>query len=127
MRYLRQTIRILLKSPGFTITAVLILGFGIGANTAVFSLIEAAILNAVPYPKPDRLVRIYQPSAKAKFDAAAEFVDYPDYLDLSRNQHTFESLSASSWTYWDFRGQGQKYPERLTGVVATPGLFKVTG
>jgi putative ABC transport system permease protein len=124
---MRQTIRVLLKSPGFTITAVLILGFGIGANTAVFSLIEAAILNAVPYPKPDRLVRIYQPSAKAKFDAAAEFVDYPDYLDLSRNQRTFGSLSASSWTYWDLGGQGQKYPERLTGVVATPGLFKVTG
>lgn len=47
---MRQTIRTLLKSPGFTITAVLILGFGIGANTAVFSLIEAVILNAVPYP-----------------------------------------------------------------------------
>ncbi|HEX4200025.1 MAG TPA: hypothetical protein VHY59_00795 [Chthoniobacterales bacterium] len=51
MRHLRQTIRILLKSPGFTIIAVLILGFGIGANTAVFSLIEAVILNVTPYPK----------------------------------------------------------------------------
>jgi putative ABC transport system permease protein len=126
VRHLRQTLRILLKSPGFTITAVLILGFGIGANTAVFSLIEAVILNAVPYPKPDRLVRVYQPSAKAKFDFT-EFVDYPDYLDLCRNQHTFESLSASFWTFWDLGGQSQKYPERLTGVCATPSLFKVSG
>jgi putative ABC transport system permease protein len=123
----RHTLRLLLKSPGFTITAVLILGFGIGANTAVFSLIEAVILNAVPYPKPDRLVRIYQPTVKEKLDPAKEFVDYPDYLDLWRNQHTFESLSASFWTFWDLGGQGQKYPERLTGICATPSLFKVTG
>jgi putative ABC transport system permease protein len=123
---MRQTIRVLLKSPGFTIIAVLILGFGIGANTAVFSLIEAVILNAVPYPKPDRLVRVYQPSAKAKFDFT-EFVDCPDYLDLCSNQHTFKSLSMSFWTFWDLGGQGQRYPERLIGVCATPSLFKVTG
>jgi putative ABC transport system permease protein len=127
VRHLRQTIRVLLKSPGFTITAVLILGFGIGADTAVFSLIEAVILNAVPYPKPDRLVRVYQPSAKAKFDPASEFVDYPDYLDLCRNQHALQSLSASFWTFWDLGGQGQQHPERLIGVCATPSLFKVTG
>jgi putative ABC transport system permease protein len=128
VRYLRQTIGVLLKSPGFTIIAVLILGFGIGANTAVFSLIEAVILNAVPYPKSDRLVRVYQPRAKVKFDLnSEEFVDYPDYLDLCRNQHTFENLSASFWTFWDLCGQGQRYPERLTGVCATASLFKVTG
>lgn len=123
---MRHAIRLLLKSPGFIITAVLILGFGIGANTAVFSLIEAVILNAVPYPKPDRLVRIYQPGAKAvKHDISEEFVDYPDYLDLLKNQHSFESLSASFWSFLDLSGQG--YPERLTRVCATPSLFTVTG
>jgi predicted permease len=123
---MRQTIRTLLKSPGFTITAVLILGFGIGANTAVFSLIEAVILNAVPYPKPDRLVRIYQPRSKAvKQDISDEFVDYPDYIDLCRNQRSFESLSASFWSFLDLSGQG--YPERLTRICATPSLFRVTG
>jgi putative ABC transport system permease protein len=128
MSWLRQTIRVLLKSPGFTIIAVLILGFGIGANTAVFSLIEAVILNATPYPKTDRLVRIYQSRSKGiTTDGTDQFVDFPDYLDFCKNQHTFESLSASFWTYWDLGGQGQRYPERLLGVCATPSLFKVTG
>lgn len=123
---LRRTIRLLLKSPGFTITAVLILGFGIGANTAVFSLIEAVILNAVPYPRPDRLVRVYQPRAKdIRLDISEEYVGYPDYLDLYRNQHSFESLSVCFWDFLDLSGQG--YPKRLTRICASPSLFKVTG
>ena len=61
---LRYTLRLLLKSPGFTITAVLILGFGIGTNTAIFSLIDAVILKPLPYPEPDRLVRVCEPYQK---------------------------------------------------------------
>jgi putative ABC transport system permease protein len=53
---LKYTARLLIKSPGFTTTAVLILGFGIGLNTAIFSLINAVILKPLPYPNPDRLV-----------------------------------------------------------------------
>jgi hypothetical protein len=56
MSGLHQTLRLLLKSPGFTITAILILGFGIGANTAIFSLINSVLLKPLPYPEPDRLV-----------------------------------------------------------------------
>jgi hypothetical protein len=55
---LRYTIRLLLKSPGFTLTAVLILGFGIGANTAIFSLIDAVFLKPISFPQPDRLMQI---------------------------------------------------------------------
>jgi hypothetical protein len=58
---MRHTIRLLLKSPGFTITAVLILGFGIGANTAVFSLINSVPLKPVPYPHPDQLMAVFMP------------------------------------------------------------------
>jgi hypothetical protein len=58
---LRYTIRLLLRSPGFTITCVLILGFGIGLNAAIFSLINAVILKPLPYPNPERLVRVSQP------------------------------------------------------------------
>ena len=58
---MRHTIRLLLKSPAFTITAVLILAVGIGANTAIFSLINSVLLKPLPYPRADRLVEIFQP------------------------------------------------------------------
>jgi putative ABC transport system permease protein len=55
----RRTIRLLVKSPGFTITAILILGLGIGGNTAIYSVIEAVLLKPLPYPHPEQLVRVY--------------------------------------------------------------------
>lgn len=122
---LRYTVRLLLKSPGFTITAVLILGLGIGANTAVFSLIDAVILNSTPFPQPDRLVRVCQPQATAdQSDVTKGYLAYPAYIDVSRNQHSFETMSASYWDFLDLSGRGEA--QRLTTIFASPGLFKVT-
>src|ERR1700741_1833536 len=87
---LRYTVRLLHKSPGFTITAVLILSFGIGVNTAIFSLMDAAVLKPLPFPDPDRLVEVCTPYQKEPF----HWIDYPDYLDLAAAQHSFEGLAA---------------------------------
>jgi putative ABC transport system permease protein len=85
--HLRYTFRLLLKSPGFTVPAVLILALGIGANAAIFSLINGVLFKTLPY---SRLVTIYQ-----VFPGLDKFsVDYLDYLDLRRDQRTFEALSA---------------------------------
>jgi putative ABC transport system permease protein len=122
----RHTFRLLLKTPGFTVTAVLILGLGIGANTAVFSLIQAVILNAVPFPNSERLVRINQPQVNSRNrNDARGYVDYPDYVDLARDQHSLQNLSASYWDFLDLNGQGS--PQRLTAIFTTPGLFRITG
>jgi len=59
LSHLRYTVRLLLKAPGFTVTAVLILGFGIGANTAIFSLIHTVLLKPLLFPRADRLVRVF--------------------------------------------------------------------
>jgi putative ABC transport system permease protein len=119
---LRYTIRLLLlKSPGFTVTAVLILGFGIGVNTAIFSLIDAVLLNPLPFPKADRLVQIFQLRTGDGYPVP---IDYPDYQDLRRDQRSFENLSVSFYDYLDLSGSGN--PERLTAILASPDLFRVT-
>jgi putative ABC transport system permease protein len=94
---LRYSVRLLLKSPGFTITAVLILGFGIGANTAIFSLIDAVLLKPLPYPHPERLVQICQETPNAPWT----WFDYPDYHDFCDTQQTFEDTTAMRG--WHFR------------------------
>jgi len=91
---LRCTLRVLLKSPGFTITAVLILGSGIGANTAIFSLIDSVLLQPLPYGEPEKMVAIYMPSESAPDGV----FDYPDYLDYAATQHTLTALGLSVWT-----------------------------
>jgi putative ABC transport system permease protein len=121
MSQLRHTLRLLLKSPGFTLTVVAILGFGIGANTTIFSLIDAVIFNALPYPQPDRLVRIHQPEGNTNYWAQ---VDYPDYLDIKASQRSLEDLAVQYWWFLDFAGQGN--PQRFTAIFASPGLFSLS-
>jgi hypothetical protein len=109
---LRHAIRPLLKSHGFTITAILILGFGIGANTAIFSLIDAVLLKPLPFPHPERLVAIYQPYQDFEWTN----LDYPDYQDFCAAQHSFESLAALKDSSFDLSGHGDA--ERLYGYFS---------
>jgi putative ABC transport system permease protein len=117
---LRYTTRFLLKSPGFTVTAVLILGFGIGVNTAIFGLINAVILKPLPFAEPGQLVQISQPYQN---DPSAS-VDYPDYVDIARAQHTFSSLAVLCWSTLDLSGSGE--PQQIHVAFVSPSLFKVT-
>jgi hypothetical protein len=87
--HLRYTLRLLAKSPGFTITAVLILGFGIGLNTAIFSLVNAVILKPLPFPDPERLVVLFMPIQRDQYNG----FDYPDYEDIRAAQHSFQELA----------------------------------
>jgi putative ABC transport system permease protein len=118
---LRYTFRLLLKSPGFTVTAVLILGFGIGVNTAIFSLIDNVLLKPLPFPNPDRLVEITEPYQS---DPDSN-IDYPDYIDIGRSQHSFDAIAVASYEGIDMSGDGK--PERLTTIFGSPSVFEVTG
>ncbi|MBV9876894.1 MAG: ABC transporter permease [Verrucomicrobia bacterium] len=118
---MRHTLRVLLRSPGFTITAVLILGFGIGANTAIFSVIDGALLNPLPVPRADRLVQIFQPRVQ---NDTKTHLDYPDYLDICRTQHSFDELAVYDWTEVDFNNQ--KNPEHVRVVFASANLFELS-
>jgi putative ABC transport system permease protein len=122
LSHLRHTIRLLLKSPGFTITAILILGFGIGTNTAIFSLIQTVVVNALPFPNANRLVHVTQPKENDRFWSG---ISYLDYLDVSTASHTLDTLAISDWDFFDLSGQA--IPERVTAIYATSTLFRLTG
>jgi putative ABC transport system permease protein len=119
--HLRHTIRLLLKSPGFTITAILILGLGIGANTAIFSLINGVLLKPLPNPRADRLVQIYQPTQ----DSDTMSVAYSDYVDFRASQHTLQDLALIYRDDLQIIGNGD--PERVEGAYVTGNFFAVLG
>src|SRR4249920_1984408 len=88
------------RSPGFAVTAVLTLALGIGATTAIFSLVDGILLRPLPFPKADRLVAVetleFPPGVAPTNPAAADYLgtSYPDFFDWQRQNHTFESLAS---------------------------------
>jgi putative ABC transport system permease protein len=117
----RYTVRLLLKSPGFTITAVLILGFGIGTNTAIFSLIDAVLLNPLPFPHPGRLVSVVNTSKEIS-DLG---VDLPDYVDFRTTQQSFDELAVAREAILDLTDSAS--PQKLKAGSVSASLFTVTG
>ena len=86
---LRYGLRTLAKNPGFTAVALLALALGIGANTAIFSVVNGVLLRPLPYPEPARLMIIYE-----KTDFGESSVSYPDFLDWQRENHSFAGMAA---------------------------------
>jgi putative ABC transport system permease protein len=111
----------LLKSPGFAITTVLIMGLAIGANTAIFSLVDSVLLEALPYPDPGRLFTISEISPTYPRIS----LDYPDYLDWRANQHSFEDIAVFRHDSFNLTGNGE--PERVNGSFVTASYFRVLG
>src|SRR5882762_7018606 len=93
MNDLRLAWRQLIKSPGFTATAVLTLALGIGANTAIFSVINGILLRPLPYPEPDRLVTLWERSPQRGIEQ--ERVSGPNYLDWRAQNTVFSDLTVS--------------------------------
>ena len=119
LSHFRCTLRRLLKSPGFTVIAVIVLGFGIGVNTAVFSLIDTVLLKPLPYPESDRLMMISMPVRGTEEMP----VDYPDYLDLSAAQQSFTSLGLENFEYFDLTENGST--DRINCAFASASAFEV--
>ena len=115
--------RILRRSPGFTLTAVLTLALGIGANTAIFSVVNATLLRPLPFPHAERLVVLQNQYKAIGMDAAAASV--ADYIDYRKQRHLFSEVAAVDTG--DFNLTGADRPERLQCGVTTAGLFAVLG
>ena len=89
---LKFGLRMLRKHPTFTAVAVLTLGLGIAANTVIFSVVNAVVLRPLPYPQPDRLVRLYSAFPTMSFDKF--WISPPEYFDLVRESRSFAAIGA---------------------------------
>ena len=118
---LRYGIRMLAKSPGFTVIAVLTLAIGIGANTAIFSIVNGVLLKPLPYRAPEQLLRIYERSeTQPNFPMAIG--NFQDYRDQNT---TLEGLAL--YTRQDMELSQDNHPERLAALGVTAGFFELLG
>ncbi|HXH51617.1 MAG TPA: ABC transporter permease [Terriglobia bacterium] len=118
---LKYGLRQLRRNPGFTLVAVLTLALGIGANTAIFSVVNGVLLNPLPYPQPDRLVALY--SRTAQFSNSS--ISYPNFLDWVRLNHSFSALAAYRGDDFTLTGEGE--PERVPVEFVSASFFPLLG
>ena len=120
MQDIRYALRLLRKSPAFTGIAVLTLALGIGANTAIFSVVNGVLLRPLPFRDPSRLVLIAERSSFPVISTS-----YENYLDWRDQSHSFESMEAVRGGAITLTGAGE--PERLNVQMTTAGLFPMLG
>jgi putative ABC transport system permease protein len=118
----RYALRQLRKNPGFTAVAVLTLALGLGANTAIFSVIDAVLLRPLPFHSPSRLV-VVKPTEPGRRDDIG--VSYPTFLDWRARNHVFDGLSVFREDDFTLTGRGE--PAHLTGAVVSANIFSVLG
>ena len=119
---LRYGLRGLSRAPGFALIAILTLALGIGANTAIFSIIDAALLRPLPYQTPGELVRLYETEA-----APGNYpFTGPDFLDWKTQNHSFQDMTLMSWTHsMNLSGRGE--PVHIVGTPTEANFFSLLG
>ena len=120
---IRFAARSLLKRPGFTLIVVLTLALGIGANAAVFSVINAVLLRPLPYRNADRVVMLWQNNIKAGIPD--NDVSPANFVDWSEQSNSFEAMAGIEPFGFSLLGEGE--PERFSASLVTSGFFQVTG
>ena len=119
----RYALRVLAKSPVLTFVIVLSLAIGIGANTAIFSIVDALLLRPLPYPQPERLAAIWLHSP-----GLGIFRDWPSpgqFIDIRNENHSFEEISISRLGRWTLTGRDQ--PERIDDMQTSSNLLRMLG
>jgi putative ABC transport system permease protein len=116
----RHGLRLMKRAPGFSAVAVLTLALGIGANTAVFSLVDAVLLQPLPFPDAERLVAVTEGAPSLGFPVLP--FSAPDFLDYARMQRSFEVLGAYTVGEHDLAGGAE--PVRVRSAALTPGVFR---
>jgi putative ABC transport system permease protein len=121
---LRHSIRLLIKTPGFTVIAIAALALGIGANTAIFSVVNTVLLQPLPYPEPDRIMRIQRVYKSGDISPSTSI---PKFMTWKNANQTFDSMAI-----YDFAGPGMNLgsgdrPQQVKGIHVSEGYFRVFG
>ena len=126
---LRYGLRMFRQAPGFAAIAIVTLALGIGSNTAIFSVLQAALLRPLPYAQPDRLITLgevrQQQKVTNRLSPLTWNVSYPDFLDWRAQSKSFVSLAGFNGDGFTLRGVGQ--PESVFAVQVTPNFFSTLG
>ncbi|HEX8140368.1 MAG TPA: ABC transporter permease [Pyrinomonadaceae bacterium] len=118
---MRYGLRMLWKKPGFTVVAIVALALGIGANTAIFSVVNAVLLRPLPFADPDRLVIVWMDNRQ--MGMKEDIHSYPNYIDYRDQNKVFESMAAYRPASLNLTGTHE--PERVTGAASTASFFEV--
>jgi predicted permease len=125
-RDLKYALRTLSRTPGFTLMAVLVMALGIGANSALFTVVRSVLFKPLPYKDPGRLVTLYQhdPSAKDQDN----YVAAGNFADWNKNSRSFESMAmVTPWAAYDFSEKGGSYPEKIDAAWCSWNMFSILG
>ncbi|HET8925867.1 MAG TPA: ABC transporter permease [Candidatus Acidoferrum sp.] len=121
MQDLRFGVRMLAKSPGFAAAAILTLALGIGANTALFSVVNGVLLNPLPYPQPEQLVTLHE--SKPNFDAGS--ISFPNFRDWQKENRTFSMMAVFRQYSFNLTGKGDA--EQLKAQLVSSDFFPILG
>src|SRR5262249_42987575 len=120
---IRFGLRMLLKSPSISIVATIALALGIGANTAIFSVVNAVLLRPLPFPNPDSLFAVFETDTQRGQIRGSH--SYPNFMDLRSQNTVFEHVASYHGSDYILTGRGE--PARLQGSVVTADLFSLLG
>src|SRR5579864_1768918 len=123
----RYSWRTLWKAPGFTLVALVTLALGIGANSSIFSVINAALLKPLPYPKPDQLVLLFERDV-LKEGGGPNIVALANFLDWQAQSRSFAAMAAERQNQFNLGGDTRRFlPERIEGTICSWSLFSALG
>jgi putative ABC transport system permease protein len=122
---LRFAVRQMVKRPGFTAIILVTMALGIGANAAIFSVLDAVLLRPLPYSQPDRLIKVWTRFTGIGAPNDQNWVSAPELRDLQQLNHSFADLAAISGGSFNLGIKGS--PQRIVGAAVTPNLFSMLG
>jgi predicted permease len=125
MRDLRYALRALARNPSFSVAAILVLALGIGANSAIFTVVQAVLLAPLPYRSPDRLVRLYERNVVG--DNPFNIVSWPNFSDWRSESKSFSDMAVYGDIAVSFSPSDGGLPENLSGAMCTYNLFSTLG